>query len=209
MKITALAAQIRNQNRVNVSVDGRYVLSLDVAQVIDFGLKIGLEIDESELDDLRKESEFGKLYSRSLEYSLIRPRSIKELRDYLYRKTLNTRTKTGSIRAGYSESVASRVMEALTNKGYVDDEKFAHYWVENRNLRKGSSARKLRSELYTKGIAQSIVDEVLQSTDRLDEVELRKVIARKSSKYDDPNKLKAYLLRQGFSYDDVKRALDE
>jgi SOS response regulatory protein OraA/RecX len=45
-----------------------------------------MELSEDQLKELISESEYGKLYTRTLEYSLMRPRSQRELRDYLYKK---------------------------------------------------------------------------------------------------------------------------
>ena len=39
--ITELRQGVKNPNRVNVFVDGKYALSLDVAQVVDMGVKVG------------------------------------------------------------------------------------------------------------------------------------------------------------------------
>lgn len=69
MKITTLTAQIRDPERVNVSVDGKLRFSLDIAQIIDLGVKQGQEIDEARLAELEEESQFGKLYARALEYA--------------------------------------------------------------------------------------------------------------------------------------------
>ena len=207
MKITALKMQVRDKDRVNVFVDGKYRFSLDITQVAELGIKNGAEYTEEELVELENESQFGKLYTRSLEYALIRPRSQRELRDYLYRKTRDTRTKTGDIKKGVSKELTERVFDRLLEKGYVDDEKFAKFWVENRNVRKGSSMRKLQMELRGKGVETGIVEQVLADTDRLDTDELQKIIAKKASRYDDIQKLTAYLVRQGFRYDDVKEAL--
>ena len=207
MKITALKIQVRDKDRVNVFIDGKYRFSLDITQVAELGIKNGAEYTEEELVHLENESQFGKLYTRSLEYSLIRPRSQRELRDYLYRKTRDTRTKMGDIKKGVSKELTERVFNRLLEKGYVDDEKFAKFWVENRNVRKGSSMRKLQMELRGKGVESAIIEQVLSDTDRADTDELQKIIAKKASRYDDIQKLTAYLVRQGFRYDDVKEAL--
>ena len=87
MKITDISLQTRDKNRVNVSVDGKYRFSLDVFQVGELGIKIGREYTDEELTALEDESWFGKLYARAMEYCLTRPRSVKEMRDYLWRKT--------------------------------------------------------------------------------------------------------------------------
>lgn len=208
MKITSIGIQARDKNRVNVSVDGKYRFSLDVFQLSDLGIKVGKEYTDEELTALEQESQFGKVYARALEYSLMRPHSAKEVRDYLYRKTRPTRTKTGEMREGVSSEVTTRVFDRLVEKNYVNDQNFARYWVENRSLLKGASKRKLTAELRTKGVEQTIIEQLLNESERTDEDELQKVITKKRSKYPDNQKLMAYLARQGFSYDDIKSALE-
>jgi len=207
MKITSISAQVRDKNRANVSVDGKYRFSLDLYQLSDLGIRVGKEYEEDELQSLEQESQFGKLYSRSLEYTLMRPHSAKEVRDYLYRKTRPTRTKTGELRPGVSSDITARVFDRLVEKGYIDDTKFTKYWVENRSLSKGASLRKLTAELRTKGVESSLIEEALLHSDRNNEDELAKVIAKKRARYDDDQKFMAYLARQGFGYDDIKAAL--
>ena len=213
MKITAITAQARDKNRVNVSVDGAYRFSLDIFQVGELGLKVGKEYSEEELVELEQESQFGKLYARSLEYCLMRPHSSREVRDYLWRKTRTTKVKAkdGSLkeRVGVSPVIADRVFERLAEKGYIDDEKFTRYWVENRSLTKGASKRKLTAELRAKGVEQAIIDQAFEATMRSDDDELKKVITKKRARYPDDQKLMAYLAGQGFSYDDIKQALSE
>ncbi|HET8690421.1 MAG TPA: RecX family transcriptional regulator [Candidatus Saccharimonadales bacterium] len=214
MKITAITAQSRDHDRVNISIDGKYRLSLDVLQVTELGIKVGREIDEDELAELEQESQFGKLYTRALEYCMMRPHSIKEVRDYLYRKTLTKRyksKKTGELkeRQGVSQSIADRVLARLVDKGYLNDDDFTRYWLENRSLAKGASRRKLVAELRAKGVDQSIIDGQLSQSQRSDEEEIQKILLKKRSRYPDERKLVAYLARQGFSYDDIKSALSD
>ena len=176
MKITNLKSGVKNPNRVNVFVDDKYSFSLDLTQVVDFKLKIGQEITPEKLAELKSASDFGKLYQRTLEWALVRPRSIRETRDYLRRKD----------RSDFSEAIITRLIET-----------FAKYYVENRFVKKGISKKRLRLELIKKGINQDIIDEVLNA--RNDETEIKKVIAKKRAKYDD-DKLISYLVRQGFDY---------
>jgi regulatory protein len=212
MKITGITAQQKDKNRVNVMVDGKYRFSLDIFQVADLGIRVGKEYSDKELTDLETESQFGKLYGRTLEYSLMRPHSAREVRDYLYRKTRTVKSrnrKTGEIheRPGYTQEVTNRVFDRLVEKGYIDDEKFTRYWVENRSLTKGASRRKLQAELRSKGVESNIIEQHLSDSERNDEDELQKIIAKKRSKYPDDQKLMQYLARQGFTYDDIKSAL--
>lgn len=209
MKITSIGIQARDKNRVNVSVDGKYRFSLDVFQLGSLGIKVGAEYDEAEIVALEQESLFGKLYARALEYCFMRPHSSKEVRDYLYRKTRPTRTKTGELKEGVSVKLTTRVFNRLVEKGYINDQSFARFWIENRSLKKGASKRKLSAELSAKGIDRSITEQLLGETERTDADELQKVILKKRNRYPDEQKLIAYLARLGFSYDDIKSALRE
>ncbi len=228
LKITDIKQAVRNENRVNIYVNGKYVFSLDVAQVIDMGVKIGRVISEEELADYKKASEFGKAYQRALEWVLMRPRSVRELKDYLKRREIQGEAKERkkdwerdreiadliargeNVDAKRLEKRAERtknrvrydfkdlILERLVERGYVDDTKFARYYVENRFVKKGVSHKRLKMELMKKGISQEIIDEVLG--ERNDEEEILKIIAKKRAKYTD-DKLVTYLCRQGFSYD--------
>lgn len=226
LTVTDLKSGIKNPNRVNVSINGKYAFSLDVSQVVDFKLKIGKVITHEELSDYKRASEFGKAYQRALEWVLVRPRSEWELRDYLRRRDAKNeamerkkewqkereiqeaisrgdelvrrkRRTRDAKKYDFSEEIVRRLIE----KGYVDDRKFAEYYVQNRFVKKGVSKKRLAMELFSKGVSREISDEVLNQRDDDDEIE--KIIKRKSSKYDE-EKLIQYLCRQGFPYELVK-----
>ncbi len=209
MKITAISSQKRNNNRVNISIDGEYRFSLDLYQVVDLGIKIGKEYSDSDLIAFETESQFGKIYGRALEYCLVRPRSSREMRDYLNRKTRPTVDKNGFKKPGVPPDVTCRVFDRLVDKKYIDDYKFAKYWIDNRSVRKGVSKVKLNAELRQKGIDSITIDQIFSESERSDGQEIKKIIAKKRQKYPDERKMIEYLARQGFRYDDIKTALQE
>lgn len=238
--VTDLKQGVKNPNRVNVFVNEKFAFSLDVAQVVDFGIKIGKQLTEEELAECKKASEFGKEYQRALEWVLVRPRSARELKDYLKRRDykkeawerkqewekerevadliargeevdaerMRKRAERARERREKQEKYDFRdlILERLCERGYVDDRKFAEYYVENRFVKKGVSRRRLAMELMKKGVAKDIIEEVLPLRD--DEEEILKMIAKKRGKYDD-EKLVAYLCRQGFAYDLAQRLVRE
>lgn len=210
--VTDIKQAVKNPNRVNVFVDDKYSFSLDIAQVVDLGLKKGQALTPDKLAEYRKASEFGKLYQRTLEWVLTRPHSIREARDYLNRKKAKTRSSFSDHKLGraplsaseketssFSEATIEEVVSRLVEKGYLDDQKFAEYYVENRFVKKGISQKRLKMELIKKGIDKSTIDDVLESTARNDEEEIKKIIAKKRTRYDN-DKLIQYLVRQGFDY---------
>ncbi len=213
--ITQITSGVRDPNRVNVYVNGKFSLSLDIKQVVDLQIKVGKVLSEAELQELHSASEFGKLYQRALEWALMRPRSVWETRDYLKRRQLK-RLQLNRKR-GHEElkplpeiqnSAIDSVIERLTSRGYVDDYKFAEFYIENRFVKKGVSRRRLEMELHKKHVPDNIVSEVLANSTRDEDEELAKMIAKKRNKYDTP-KLIRYLVGQGFDYQTVKDAVEK
>lgn len=209
--ITKITGGVKDPNRANIFLDGRFAFSLDVAQVVDLGIKIGQQVNKARLKELQDASEFGKLYQRTLEWALVRPRSVSETNDYLrqrkYRRmSLNRqRERDGKkLLPELKDNTMALVLERLTEKGYVDDLKFAQYFVENRRLRKGVSLRRLNMELRQKGIKDNTIQQVTDAMERTEEEEILKVIRKKRKKYDD-NKLVSYLVKQGF---DLQKSKD-
>ena len=174
--ITNLKEGVRNPERVNVYVNDKYAFSLDISQVVELGVKVGRVISDVELEEFKRASEFGKLYQRALEWVLTRPRSEKECREYLYRKIFEKKL---------DKKYVDTIIEKLRAKKYLDDFRFAEYYVENRFVKKGVSAKRLKMELMKKGIPKDMIDEVLSETDRNDADEIKKIIAKKRNKYND------------------------
>lgn len=197
--ITKISPAVRSERRVNIFVDGTYSFSLDVAQIVDFKLKIGQQLSPSQLAELKKASNFGKIYQRAIEYVLVRPRSIREVKDYLKRKQQHYASPdtTSSISSQDIENIITR----LVDKQYLDDRKFAEYYVANRFYKKGISLRRLQLELAKKGVDSAIIAEVFSNAPRDESTEIQKIIAKKRTRYHDDQKLIQYLVRQGFSYE--------
>lgn len=225
MIISDLKSGVKNPNRVNVYVDGRYAFSLDVAQVVDLKIKSGLVITPEKKAEYEKASQYGKVYQRALEWALIRPRSKLELKEYLRRNKYKAemkerqkewqegreneqqiKRKNKSSCEGEGCDFSELICERLVERGYVDDRKFAEYYVENRFVKKGVSKKRLMMELMKKGVSREIIEEVVNGRD--DTEEILKIIAKKRNKYDD-EKLIQYLCRQGFSYETVKNLVEE
>ena len=177
MKITDITVQAKNKNRVNISVDGVYRFSLDIFQVGELGIKRGGEYTDEELQSFETESQFGKLYARALEYTMLRPHSGWEIREYLRRKAFDKRGREGRIQKGYSPALAQRAYERLTQKGYIDDQAFARFWIEHRHQAKGASRRKLVAELRANGVVGVVFEQSMDETDRSVHEELIKMIA--------------------------------
>ena len=221
MKLTKIQQQIKRKDRYSVYVDEKYLFSLSEYQLAASGLRLGQELTADEVDNFAKESQFGKAYERSLNYVMIRPRSEKEIRDYLTRTFLYPKPKSYTDKAGQRHfkkqtvdtqqvsEMIERVMGRLQEKGYINDESFALSWVTSRQIHKKPSQRKLEQELRAKGVESEIIATVLQKSDISEKDNLAELVAKKRrlTRYQDKSKLTHYLLRQGFRYEDIKEVL--
>jgi len=198
MKITSIKQQIKNPERASLFVNSKYSFSLSLNELVAERLKINQEINESELKRLKKLSEDGKLKARSLEWILNRPRSFREFKDYLYRKKAEP------------EQIESLCID-FEQHGYISDTSFA-IWLIDMRRRLGKSDRAIQNELMKKGVSREVIGETLQKDTDSERLRLSELVQKKLrlSRYSsDEMKLKQLLLRQGFSYDDIKAVLSE
>lgn len=196
MKITSIRAQVKNSERASIFIDGKYAFSLSLNELVNEKLKIGQELSESESKRLKKLSDDGKLKARALEWLLNRPRSVREFKDYLYHKKVEP------------EQISSLV-EDLLAKGYLDEEKFSAWLIDFRR-RMGKSERAIKNELLKKGVAREVMASAFEEGEGSELERLKALVGKKAklSRYkNDQQKLKQYLIRQGFNYQDVKTVL--
>lgn len=189
--LTRLVAGKRHPSRVNVFVDGKFSFSLSAEEVISQHLKPGQNLTEEKLLSLYKLGSSEKILGKILNFLSYRPRSEKEVVDRLKKYQV----EVGEI---------SNLLAKLRSLGYLDDLAFAKWFVASRRSSKPRSTRHLSSELYAKGIGRDIIAEVLADKSA-DKTALIELIAKKRGV--EQGKLIAFLLRRGFSYEDVKSAL--
>jgi regulatory protein len=198
--ITSVKHQ-KNKRRVNIYLDGKFGFGLDLENFVKLKLKIEQQLSEDDIKKIVKEAEFAKTYEKLLKFAMLRPRSVKEVNDWLHRKKVH-------------ESIHNRLFDKLNHLDLIGDEKFSKWWIGQRLQFKNKSRRELIQELRTKGISGEIIGEVL-SESGLDEVKsARKLIAKNKYKWEHlppveaKRKKSEYLARKGFVWDTVKQAVD-
>lgn len=197
-KITALVAQKRNKERVNVYIDGEFAFGLALIEALK--LHKGQTLTDEEIYRLKALDEVEVAHERALNLLSYRPRSTDEVR-----RKLQESNK-------FSENAVDKALEKLERAGLLDDEAFARYWVENRERFSPRSARALRHELRQKGVSDRVVEDAVTSLDEEDAA--YRAAQAKLSRYANAEedefrkKLGGYLSRRGFSYGTVRDVLD-
>ncbi len=196
--ITALEAQKRHSDRVNVYLDGAYAFGLPA--ILAAHLHVGQQLTEDAIEALRQADAIERATDRAVRLLARRPHSEAELRRYLARK--NT-----------PDAVIEAALAKLQRLGYVDDRAFAAYWVENRERFRPRGIRALRYELRQKGIAADVIEETLQDFDpqasarRAAQTYARRLhnLTRREAR----NKLAGFLQRRGFAYAVVREVVQD
>lgn len=204
-QITALQRQKRNTERVSVYVDGVYAFALPALEAL--RLARGQHLSDEEIASLKSLDLRSKGYDRAVAFLAVRPRSVVEVRQRLER-----------YRSRQDESLTPTHIDWITDKlvdqGYLNDEEFARFWVEQRSRFKPRSPRALRYELRRKGIADGIIDRAVDAAVDAKEAALRAAESRISRLHGADretfrHKLAGFLQRRGFAWSLVREVVDE
>lgn len=190
--VTALKAQKKNPQRINVFLDGQFAFGL--SRLVAAWLQVGQKLTEERLAQLLQEDQIETLYQRALRYLSFRPRSEQEMNSYL-------------ISYEKDEKVRDLILERLKASGWLDDRRFAAQWVENRAAFRPRGKKALALELRQHGVQSDVIEQVVH---KLDEEEMayqavQKILHRYKD-LDKPTfrrKLYDFLMRRGFSYEVV------
>jgi len=149
--------------------------------------------------------DFEKFYKAAVRFLSFRPRSEKEVRDYLTKKKCDDLT-------------AKRIIESLKRDKFINDEEFTRMWIRERTLIKPKAVRVIKMELKQKGISKELIEEAFENSDdspsdlnlavQLIEKKLR-TIHDQSDKYKVKEKLGRFLASKGFDWDTIKAAIDQ
>lgn len=115
---------------------------------------------------------------------------------------------------GYTEETAQAAIDYFTERGYVDDRRYACNLIERRSRKVGPY--RIRQELIVKKIDGELIDEIMNEKlpDHHDQIALARQYVEKyvrSRQKQDVKKLKAnalaMLVRKGFSFDTAREAV--
>ena len=188
-KITALVAQKRNPNRVNMHLDGEYAFSL--ARIVAAWLSVGQELDEEKIKRLQAEDAHERAIQQALLFLSYRSRSESEIRQNLRKHEI-------------PEEIIEQTLQRLRQDGLANDDQFAQAWVENRSAFRPRSRRMMAMELRHKGLDHEAVSSALENVDDealAYEAAQKRVLRLKHMEWVDfRKKLSEFLARRGFSY---------
>src|SRR5438128_10728889 len=201
MRITALEPQMNNLDRINLFVDGRFLMGVNTVIVLQMGLRLEQELSPEQLELLHSEEVEQRAVDRALNYLSYRPRSREEVRRYLRRKET-------------PPEIIETALARLDRLDFVNDRTFAGFWIESREHFSPRGARALKNELRMKGVDREVLDELIDSGK---DEERAMLAGRKKAlslvRIPDidfatfRSRLGSFLQRRGFSYDITARTI--
>lgn len=187
-----------NRQKSKVFLDGDFAFALYQGEIQRYQLKEGEELEQHLYEQLYRTA---GVRAREKAFSLLQlqARTESELRKKL-------------TQAAISESVIEETVSFLTEYGYLNDVEFAKNYIEIHGKRK--SRAELERDLLKKGMDRVLVRESCRDLE--DESKSRELIAAllrkrgctKDTPWKERQKNVAYLMRRGFSWEEIREAAD-
>lgn len=203
MLITSLESVSKTRTRVTFDYDKTLVLS--TKDIAIYGIREDREIDEAVYATILKEQRSA---------ALVRAGNLLKGMDYTV-KGLTDKLR----RAGYPEEIVQDVVQRLGDAGYLDDHRYAESYVRL-HLADRSLAR-IRMDLQQKGIDRDLLADVLrdyedeneggaaqQELEQIGRILLRKHYDPETMTYEETARIKAALLRKGYSMERIRQSMD-
>lgn len=223
MRIEKLEPSKHKQGRWLVWLEDASIVRVGEGDVVSLGLYAGKELTGEEGEALCAAGERSKLMERAVGLLSQRPMSRKELLDKLCAPPRQRREKypydklddgpdpalleaQREAQRERAESVADR----LTDLGLLNDGEYARTVVRH-YAAKGYGPRKLRDELYRRGVPRELWEEAMEEREP-DEGQLEQ-LARQKLRGAEPTrenlkKVSDYLARRGYGWDEISGALE-
>ncbi|MBQ8027401.1 MAG: regulatory protein RecX [Clostridia bacterium] len=194
-----ITAQKGKANKIHISIDGEYKLTVDADFWFSCGYISGDEIDEEQYKTLADRIAKRRCFNRAL--------NILSRRDHCEKELYN------KLRRADGDAAAQDAVDRIKALGYINDERYACNLAEELAARKGYGIRAIRAELLHRGIDREIAENTINSI-TLDESDNIRVLlngkfSRKLTTEKGRKQVFASLLRLGYSYSDIRSAMSE
>lgn len=187
------------QNKAKVKLDNGFTFALYKGEIRKYKIKENGYLEKDVLQEILDKV----LYKRAKERALFLLKDSGKTR-----KQISDKLKQGY----YPEAVIDNVIEFLERYSYVDDYEYALNYIDNNC--KGKSLKRIRNDLYAKGIAKELIEKAVNSAEIDEDISIAKLIEKKIKRYDlndpkDKRRFYALLQRNGYSYDLIAKTLRE
>lgn len=191
--------RLQKNGRYAVYIDGKYALSIDARTLAESCLSKGDEITQSQLDELANTADDRAANDRAMNILSYRDHSKEELRRKL------TRT--------VGEERAEKAVEHMEELGLVDDTKYAEKLAHELLDRRLMGEARVLYEMTKRGIDRETALCAIENAESDAVDRIIKFLSKKYPEWKEDEKVRrramAALARNGFKWEDIRRAVDE
>jgi regulatory protein len=199
-KITELKKGRSRAKRINVYVDDQFALSLTPETAKKTKISVGQELGQAALKELAEKDLRQQCFNAAVRFLGYRPRSESEIKQRL-------------IKHGFDAAIIEKTLTHLQESGFTDDDAFARFWVENREIFSPRSRRLAKMELKRKGLEPEIIEKAVNMIDEKDaayRAAQKRAPRLAALDYNDfRRRLGQYLGRRGFGYGIIKEITEK
>ncbi|MDP2632828.1 MAG: RecX family transcriptional regulator [Candidatus Curtissbacteria bacterium] len=206
-KITSIEPQKKRVERFNIFVDGKFAFGVSGQILLENNLKSGKLLTDSDITKILAREQIAKLTDLATNFLSYRPRSEKEVSDYLIKK-LAVYENIKFAQASQSP-LLEKVIEKLKKYKYINDVEFASWFTQSRNRSRPKGSMQIMAELRQKGISQEIIENTLKSSPN--EVDLAKAaLSKKVERWQNlgesqfKKKVYQFLTSRGFGFETIR-----
>lgn len=134
----------------------------------------------------------------------------KVLKYIVYKKRTENEVRT-KLKPTMEEELLEDVVEYLKETKYIDDTDYIDRYVKNLKILKNLSIKELKYKLIVKGLSKNLIDDYFYENKEeltLYEINSASNIILKKKREMDEQDVKNYLLKKGYSQDNIKIALE-
>lgn len=199
--ITAIEAQKRNKDRVNIYINEDFTFACSTELVYYNGLKKGMEVQIDKLKEIIKEDNYIKGKNKALKYIEKSIKTEAQIREMLIKKE-------------YEEEVIDRILDFLKDYDFVNDERYVKAFIKAKIKENGKN--KIKFSLIKKGINQELIKESLSSVNSEEELLVATQLAQKKAdtlcknekeKQKILQKINVFLINKGFNYSIINEVI--
>ncbi|MBW7650883.1 recombination regulator RecX [Anoxybacillus sp. ST4] len=139
----------------------KQIVSVDQDVLIEYRMRKGMMLTAAQCEEMMKKDHEKQAYKLALRFLAYRMRSTKEVVDYLRNK-------------GIGNEIMEQVIRKLQNERYIDDEQFAHAYVQTQMNTTMKGPYVIYRELIDKGIREDVILKALERY--TEEIQLHKAM---------------------------------
>ncbi|NTV30562.1 hypothetical protein HGA91_01090 [candidate division WWE3 bacterium] len=210
--VSKIVRQKNNPKRLSLFIDDEFYCGIDEGILLDYKLTNGVELTKEQLNEIFYKSELHKLYLRAIDYLSRRPRSKKEVADYLRKKIASYKLSLTNQSVSDIE-IINPIIEKLELLGFVNDIEFSRWWIDQRlNASKPKGKIVIGKELSQRGISSLLFNTTWETLAPPESDALQELVVKLSKKYNvadrkERQKLIQTLLRRGFRWEAIQTVL--